>query len=147
MTISVNRSAPTAVRSATQSESVAPAAPQSQPQASTGYSAASSYASASTGTQTGSAADTKKAIEILGKTPGGEKLKKLLSENYMTSSEVSEAIEEFEKIGGKLSEGDRAIVEQSVRFESALSGCINMNKMIMDRLLAQLKENNKMPQW
>ncbi|MBL8921879.1 MAG: hypothetical protein JNJ54_23710 [Myxococcaceae bacterium] len=146
MTISVNRSAPTAVRSATQSETVAPAAPKSQAQASTGYSAASSYSSASTA-ESGSAADTKKAIEILGKTEGGEKLKKLLSETYMTSSEVSEAIEEFEKIGGKLSEGDRAVVEQAVRFESALSGCINMGKMIMDRLLAQLKENNKMPQW
>lgn len=148
MTISVNRSPAPVVRSTAESQTVAPAAPQSQAQASTGYSATSSYqtsSSASTGSSIN--ADTQKAIDILGKTSGGEALKKFLSMPYMTSGEVSEAIAEFDKIAPNLSESDRAAVEQAVRYESCISGCINLTKSIMDRLMQQMKENNKMPQW
>ncbi|MBE2248577.1 MAG: hypothetical protein IAE78_03435 [Myxococcus sp.] len=149
MTInSVNRSAPAVVRS-TQSEPVqTPAAAPATPQ-STGYAATSSFtpASASSASTSSTGSDTQKAIDILGKTPGGEALKKLLSEPYMLRPEITEAQEEFDKIKDSLSPEDRAVVEQAVAFESCISGSIALGKMIMDRMIEQMKNTKIIPEY
>lgn len=151
MTVSsVKGSAPAVIRS-TQSEPVQTpaAAPAAQP---TGFSAASSFkpassASASTGVSKFTNDDTKKAIDILGKTSGGEALKKLLSEPYMLRPEIEEASKEFDKIKDSLSPEDRATVEQAVAFESCISGSIALGKMIMDRMIEQMKNTKIIPEY
>lgn len=146
MTInSVNRAAPTVVRATESAPAAAPQAPAAAPQ-STGYAATSSY-SASTGSSTNTSADTKKAIDLLKDVPGSDKLKKLLSEPYMTREEAGEAVEEFNKIAGSIPEKDRGAIEQAVMYESCVSGSIALGKMIMDRLIEQLKNNKIIPQY
>ena len=89
----------------------------------------------------------KKAIELLKDVPGSDKLKKLLSEPYMTREEAGEAVEEFNKIAGSIPEKDRGAIEQAVMYESCVSGSIALGKMIMDRLIEQLKNNKIIPQY
>jgi len=65
----------------------------------------------------------------------------------MLRSEITEAAQEFDKIKGSLSPEDRATVEQAVAFESCISGSIALGKMMMDRMIEQLKNTKIIPEY
>jgi len=153
---SVTRAVQTVVRNV-EAEAVRPALTQAaQTVLAPGFSTASSFKAvanqavstqaASTGSSSSPADNTKKAIEILGKTEGGEALKKLLSSPYLTREESEEAAEAYNKIASSLSPEDAAIVRESVSYETCVGGSISLGKMIMDRLLESLKNTRIIPQ-
>ncbi len=112
-----------------------------------GSTQAGSTRAGSTGSSSSPADNTKKAIEILGKTEGGEALKKLLSSPYLTREESEEAAAAYNKIASSLSPEDAAIVRESVSYETCVGGSISLGKMIMDRLLESLKNTRTIPQY
>jgi predicted lipid-binding transport protein (Tim44 family) len=157
MTInSVTRGAPTVVRSV-EAETVRPAQTQAAAtSAPAGFSNASSFQTASSTRSAstaeapqvfGGADDTKKAIDILGKTEGGEELKKLLSSPYISREEAEDAQKAFDKVVQKLSPEDAETVNKAVSFEIALGGSISLGKMIMDKILESLKNTKIIPQY
>ena len=54
---------------------------------------------------------------------------------------------EFNKIAGSIPEKDRGAIEQAVMYESCVAGSLALGKMIMDRLIEQLKNNKIIPQY
>lgn len=132
--------------------SAAPA-PQSASQASTaaqpsGYSSASSFSpssasSASTGGADSNFADQSslaKASEILGKTSGGEELKKLLDSGVFQGDDGETAAKLFDKIQGSLSPEDAEVVKGAIGYASVLGGVLEMGKRMIESVRNQTKE-------
>ncbi len=136
------------VRATTTSAPAAPAAPQAQANASTGYAPSSSFdkapasaSSASTGeTIRADASSMTKASEILGKTSGGEALKKLIDSGLFLGDDAEVASKEFEKIAGSLSPEDAETVRNAISFGAALGGCYQLGKMLIDNMMNKIKE-------
>jgi hypothetical protein len=79
----------------------------------------------------------------LGKTSGGDALKKLLSQSYLPRGDIDKAIEEFDKVKGSLSPADAKTVEDAIQFESALTGTIELGRMMMKNMMAQMEAKAK----
>ncbi len=129
------------------------AAATATPAASTpGYKEGSSYTANSSQAATGlswgqeESANTSKACDILGKidSPDAKKLKELLGAASMTRDEVQDASKLLEKLEGKLSPEDAAVVVRSLNYGSCLSGCMAFSKLMMENIMEDLKKTLKL---